>query len=398
MNTQPSLSKKTFLLGCVVGGLSAVLIPLLIERSRAETKLLPFQGRLTDAGGNAIADGAKVVEFKMYDAPTGGSVKWAGEVHKLSVNGGLVNTMLGSKAGLGSVDFSTGTFLQITVDANGDGQITAADPPLLPRQSVSGSIYAVEAGNSRSLGGHPASEYQAIFDGGNPASGQIPGTKIKPGSLPMSVFAPDTITASQIGSGEVGELELAANSVTSPKIRDGAVTIQKLGPIAVGQFDVPPGGIALSATSPPGFVFSNPPVETDVTNLDVTLTVTGRPVEVGLIADPASVFNSSSYIGLSSAPGSAIYGFIRFYRTELNPTNGAAIGTRQPVQLFLYYLDSGTSTTVNTTPTTARCLDFATVSGKKYRYTVTLEGKGNWTSAASDRFGINFAKLMAREL
>ena len=138
-----------YIIAGATGAIIATVTPLLISSSRADTKLLPFQGRLTDAAGNAIADGAKVVEFKMYDAPTGGNVKWAGEVHKLSVNGGLVNTMLGSKAGLGAVDFSLPCFLQITVDANNDGQITAADPPLLPRQSVLASVYANEAGTSR---------------------------------------------------------------------------------------------------------------------------------------------------------------------------------------------------------------------------------------------------------
>src|SRR5688572_9156137 len=129
MNTKSTLP---YIIAGAAGAIVASLVPLLVSPSRAESKLLPFQGRLTDASGAAIADGAKVVEFKMYDAPTGGTVKWAGEVHKLSVNGGLVNSMLGSKAGLGSVDFSTPCFLQITVDANGDNQITAADPPLLP--------------------------------------------------------------------------------------------------------------------------------------------------------------------------------------------------------------------------------------------------------------------------
>src|SRR5687768_3681066 len=106
-----------YILAGTAGAIVASLAPLLISPSKADTKLLPFQGRLTDAAGTSIPDGAKVVEFKIYDAPTGGSVKWAGEVHKLSVNGGLVNTMLGSKASLDNVDFSTPTYLQITVDA-----------------------------------------------------------------------------------------------------------------------------------------------------------------------------------------------------------------------------------------------------------------------------------------
>ncbi len=149
--------KKSYLPYIVAGAAGAIVasfLPLVVSQAKAESKLLPFQGRLTDAAGAAIPDGPKVVEFKMYDAPTGGNLKnWAGEVHKLSVNGGLVNTMLGTKASLGSVDFSTLTYLQITADAQatepGHDIIDAADPPLLPRQSVVPAVFAMEALSSR---------------------------------------------------------------------------------------------------------------------------------------------------------------------------------------------------------------------------------------------------------
>ena len=91
--------------------------------AKSETKLIPFQGKLTDASGLVIDDGAIVVQFKMYDAPVGGQAKWNGEVQMLSVNGGLVNTTLGTKASLKNVDFSSPTYLEITIDANGDNQI-----------------------------------------------------------------------------------------------------------------------------------------------------------------------------------------------------------------------------------------------------------------------------------
>jgi hypothetical protein len=110
------------------GAIVATVTPLLLLTSRGETKLLPFQGRL-DASGTPTADGANVVEFKMYDAPIRGNVKWAGDVHKLSVNGGLVNAMTGTKAGLGGVDVSAPCYLQMTAEANNDGHISAADPP-----------------------------------------------------------------------------------------------------------------------------------------------------------------------------------------------------------------------------------------------------------------------------
>src|SRR5262245_36920343 len=84
----------------------------------ATPRLLPFQGRLTHANGTAIADGATVVQFKLYDAATGGDTVWHGEVQKLTINGGLVSTLLGSRADLSNVDFNQAIYLEITVDAN----------------------------------------------------------------------------------------------------------------------------------------------------------------------------------------------------------------------------------------------------------------------------------------
>src|SRR4029434_7032396 len=136
------MKNKTISFGLLLAGLSA--LPLLEGPACASTHLLPFQGRLTDANGQAIPDGARVVQFKIYDAPVGGRAVWNGEVQKLSVNGGLVSTLLGSKADLSAVDFNRQIYLELTVDANGDGSITPADPPLLPRQSILPAVFAVE--------------------------------------------------------------------------------------------------------------------------------------------------------------------------------------------------------------------------------------------------------------
>ncbi len=254
-----SITKTTFFLGCLVGGMGAAVVPLLFTHSKAETKLLPFQGRLTDAAGAAIPDGTKVVEFKMYDAPTGGNLKnWAGEVHKLSVNGGLVNTMLGTKASLVSVDFSTPTYLQITIDAQatgpGSGIIDAADPPLLPRQSVVPAVYAVVAGNSRMLNEHPATEYEAIFDGNNPSTGLVNGDRLKPGTVSLAAIAGDAVDSSRIADRSIVTVDLAGQvnaatgvetvpgAVTSEKIKDGTIQPSDLSE-AVQNSVVPPGTI-----------------------------------------------------------------------------------------------------------------------------------------------------------
>ena len=202
--------------------------------AKSETKLIPFQGKLTDANGQVIEDKAIVVQFKMYDAPVGGNAKWNGEVQMLTVNGGLVNTTLGTKASLKNVDFSSPTYLEITIDANGNNQIGPEDPPLLPRQSIIPAVYAVQTGDAKTLSGY---DWSAIF-GSNDPTGKIPGGKLADGSITGTQIASKTITAQQIkdstitsaklASGAVTSSQLAKNSVTTDKLALGAVTTNKI--------------------------------------------------------------------------------------------------------------------------------------------------------------------------
>jgi hypothetical protein len=190
-------------------GLQALAATALIVSTisvRAETRVLPFQGRLTDANGNALLDGSRVVQFKIYDAPVGGRAVWNGEVHNLTVNSGLVSTLLGTKATLAGVDFNQDLYLELTIDANGDGQITLADPPLLPRQSILPAVFARESANTRLLGGY---DWSPLFGTNNPADG--------------------TLLDSKIGDGSLASSKIRDAAITSAKIADGAVLPSKLG-------------------------------------------------------------------------------------------------------------------------------------------------------------------------
>lgn len=246
------IGKSLFILGCVVGACSVALVPALMTSAQAQPRLLPFQGRLTDASGIPVANGAKVVQFRIYDAPTGGTALWNGEVQKLTVNGGLVSTLLGSKADLSAVDFNQALYLEITVDANGDNQITVADPPLLPRQSVLPAVFAVEAQSARDsqkLGGF---DWSAIFATGNPATDSIPANRVSfpVGSLPATVIAANnSIAANQLAPDAVDTSEIKDDAVTTAKIKDG--TIQQAD-IVVGYGLVPTGSVvAFAGTTPP---------------------------------------------------------------------------------------------------------------------------------------------------
>ncbi len=162
---------------------------------------MPFQGRLSAPNGDSLADGARVVQFKMYDAPVGGRAVWNGEVHQLSVNGGMVNTILGSKSSLGGVNFSGTLYLEVTVDANADGSISPVDPPLLPRQMILPAPFAVKAAradvatrsegadDSRTLNGKT---WSSIMTGNDPAASTLRIDKIADESIPASKLAADS--------------------------------------------------------------------------------------------------------------------------------------------------------------------------------------------------------------
>ncbi len=148
------------------------LLPLLFTNliSQEAPRLIPFQGRLTDQARVAVSDGVRLVQIKIYDAPVGGQAVWNGEVQKLTVNGGLVSTVLGSKASLGSVDFNKSLYLELTIDDNNDNQITAADPPMLPRKAILPVVFSKESANSRSLANY---DWSALLDRTNPAGRDV---------------------------------------------------------------------------------------------------------------------------------------------------------------------------------------------------------------------------------
>jgi len=129
-------------------------------QGQSNQRLLPFQGYLASPSGEVVVTDTKVIQFKFYDSPVSGTTVWTGEIHKLSVNNGLVNTVLGTKTAFpntygenNKVTFSEPLYVEITVDANSDGQITAADPPLLPRQILLPANFAHVAQSVRATTG-----------------------------------------------------------------------------------------------------------------------------------------------------------------------------------------------------------------------------------------------------
>ena len=204
-------------------------------------KLLPFQGRLTDANGNSVANGVRLVLFRIYSDPASGTPIWAGEMHRTTVNGGLVNVMLGAKTPFTGVDFNTQLFLEITVDVNADNAITASDPPMLPRQAILPALYAKESSTSRnSLKLAGADWADLMTNGNNPTDPNnfIRGAKIEPNSVNASHIAP--------------------NAISNEKLQESSITTSKLAYEVILALTPPGTIVAFAGPNPPnGWIACN---------------------------------------------------------------------------------------------------------------------------------------------
>lgn len=185
-------NRATLMAWMVIGVLGLIRVVSAAE----QPLLLPFQGHLTTTDGKAMEDGIRTVQFHMFDAPIAGNKVWAGEVHRLSINSGLVNTVLGTRVtiprqyGLSVPMFSRPLYLEIIVDSDANETIDSADPPLLPRQVIFPSLFASEAGNAQTLKGFDWSEI-LVGSAEDPSQARIDGRRIAEGSIPLAAFDAD---------------------------------------------------------------------------------------------------------------------------------------------------------------------------------------------------------------
>lgn len=161
----------------------------------AQNRLIPFQGKLTNADGSSLADANYDITFKIWTDPTGtgaGSATQWSELHTIFVRGGQVNVILGSKDSLDdpnadgnqndAINFAT-AYLGITV---------GNAPEMQPRQQLIPSFQARLAEQAKTV-----------------ATSAITTSAIQTGA----------VTTATIGDGEVKNSDLGSSAVTSDKSR-----------------------------------------------------------------------------------------------------------------------------------------------------------------------------------
>lgn len=122
----------------LVASLMACAALLSAGAALAVPNVIPYQGRLTDAGGNPLT-GAQTVVFAIYNVSTGGSALYT-ETQSVTASNGLFAVNIGSVTPLPSTLWSqTSLFLGIKV---------GADPEMTPRQSIGSVAFAERAAST----------------------------------------------------------------------------------------------------------------------------------------------------------------------------------------------------------------------------------------------------------
>lgn len=206
----------------IIASLAACGITALSAFAEEVPKLLPFQAKLTDAQGAAVTNGVRLIQFRLYPAAVAGTPVWAGEIHRTSVNGGLVNVLLGMRTPFTGVDFDQQLYLEMTVDVDGDNAITASDPPMLPRQIVMPAVFAKESATARDSAKLAGADWSSLLTTGNDPRAEgtyIKGTKLQPGSFGTDLLTDGAVTTPKIADAAVTDAKLAAQSVALANLK-----------------------------------------------------------------------------------------------------------------------------------------------------------------------------------
>jgi hypothetical protein len=213
-------------------------------------RTISYQGVLTDAAGNLVADGNHQLKMQLYTVSSGGASIYS-ETQTVPVVKGLFNAIIGSVTALpGSLAFDRAYFLGVTVDNGtelGPRSALTAVPYALraERANVAESLSPNATGVVSSLnnqtgaltlqgsGGTTITNNGNAFTISSTGSGGtgIQGVQNTDGTI--AIQNPNGPVASiGIADGSISASKIADNSISASKLADGAVTNGK---IATGQ-------------------------------------------------------------------------------------------------------------------------------------------------------------------
>lgn len=135
----------------------------------AVPSLINYQGKLTDANGDPLVSGNYTIEFRIWDAATGGSLIWSREYSGITVVDGNFNIILGSGGSGISGDspavndllyafVDSSRYIGVTITNTPEGPVTSPTQ-IEPRQQILSTPYAMHS--EYALHGDPVGSIQA---------------------------------------------------------------------------------------------------------------------------------------------------------------------------------------------------------------------------------------------
>jgi hypothetical protein len=236
--------------------------------------LVNYQGLLVNSDNSPLANGMHQVQFRIFDQITGGTLIWGPQSNIVAVYNGQFNVLLGPTDGasrpLADAFKGANRYLELQVSNS---------LPISPRQQILSAPFAL---NAQTLNG---TNWGAVFDNGDPATGKIPGSMISDGSISSSQIADGTIQVTDLGP--INRLSASDGNPTN------AVYVNANGYVGIGTtspaylMDVNQGHLAVR-----GIRF--PPEEVYINDLPMTL-ITSNKVTL-FEADSASVWSPPALV------------------------------------------------------------------------------------------------------
>jgi hypothetical protein len=193
------MTKTTILLSLLLASLAFAEIPALLN----------YQGVLKDAEGGLVEDAEYVINFKLYESPTGVDHIWQ-ESQNINTTNGIFNAILGINSTIENLP-SENAYLGISINGGSE---------LLPRKRLVSVGYAFKsrnadfalhsqvsdtsafanvAGDAQLLGGMPADSYRVIT-----AYGSVETVTCDPGAwttlLEVDITIPETMLVYSFGT------------------------------------------------------------------------------------------------------------------------------------------------------------------------------------------------------
>jgi hypothetical protein len=221
-----------------------------VNAAQAIPYKINYQGRLTNSAGTIVANGLYNVKFSIYDALTGGTLKWQESretTTRVQITNGLFDVRFGDVTALTPALFGNSTQLYLQVELPTPASATCAtaacgvftEGPLTPRQPIAASPYAFNADTVDGIDGSSLarSDQANTFSGNQTVGGNVTATNLIQGSNAVCDVS-NNCGDVRIGGNSTGSrLVVGTNDANTLGLETGGVeylTINTAGKVTIG--------------------------------------------------------------------------------------------------------------------------------------------------------------------